>query len=118
MAQVGLAKIKVTEMGPAQVWLSIGMLLPPLLPRFYTLLEDIKVLLISHSAAPLLHFCLEVAQQPLECLLIRLRVCPTCKIPNMARVANKSRPASPNLHHSIIQTDWKKYDTFLFTLSL
>src|SRR5690242_14952974 len=76
----------------------------------------LPILLSLMMAGPLFCLCLEVTQQSLERLLIRLRICPVRKVANMACATQFRGPCLVRLHHALVKAYRKEHFPLLALL--
>src|SRR5207302_6478743 len=62
--------------------------------------------------------CLKIPQQPLEGVLIHLRVCPVSEVADMTWAAKLRRPCLGCLYHALVEAYWKEHFTLLLLLFL
>ncbi len=81
-------------------------------PSCYVDLRQIIVI----SCLYLWGFCLKVAQQAVECLLVGIMDFPRAKITDIAFMTNIGSPSERTIENCLVQPDRKKDSAFLFPL--
>src|SRR5258708_6571526 len=112
-----MAEIDSCKVGFAEVGSHSSMLIPPLIPYFYSLLEQVKMLLVCHLVLPLfLRICFEITEQSIQGFLVVVVLFPLCEVADIPGTPNVGGPTSWTAEDSDIQANRKQYKWIFLTL--